>query len=1354
MGGKSTTSTQTVSIPPEVMARYNAVNARAENVAATPFQPYGNQFVAPLSPTQQAGVQATNVAAGQAQPYYGAAAGLTLAGAQDVGALTPGQIGYYQNPYTQAVVDPTVAALRQQQGQQLSQQQADAIKAGAFGGDRAGIQRAVLQGQQGLATAQAIAPLYQQGYGQAVQTAAGQQGVVAQDLARRMQAGQQLGGLGAAAQQAALQGAQAQLQAGGVEQQTQQADLTARYQQFLQERGYPFQVAQFLANIAMGTGALSGSTTTTTQPSGLFSDERLKHDAKRVGYTDDGLPIYTFKYNNDNKTHMGVMAQDVEKKHPDAVGLAPAGDGHLYKTVDYERVGQKERAYGGGLDASSMGGAVIEPGEYARGGYALGGGLLGDTEMRSIMSNMKQPLGMYQQAGLYGSTPYQTPYGTGLGIRGDAVSVPSLVTAGSLKAPPVSALQQATSAYKQVKDLGEMGSELYGYGEKALEKAKSLTKGKAAGGLVGRGHYQMGGDLPYMAGQQGYDPLAEVIKQGQQQHYSLPKPGEPPKPQEPLKDIMQTGMQMYSAGKMGSAALDKGKELIGKITGEGGLAPIAPGSEITAMPVPRPDALGAVTAGAEAPTAAIAEAAPLAETAAAAAPAAETAAAAAAEGTGLLGSLGSGLGAIGSGIGAAATGIGEGLASLLAFLPFSDERLKDNIKPVGKTFDGQNIYRYDFGDGRTQLGLIAQEVLRNHPDAVGSRDGFLTVDYRRATDDAAPYAYGGLIPREHHNGTEGNIVGDSQEQPKYKVQPRELDELSPAERSVVTTIYRPEGGLTPTGEPRYNILQGGKETFDVSGLHPNRIPDTGKSTAAGAGQFIASTWKDVTGGAPMLPGYQNAATLALAKQEYLKRTGRDLIADVEKEGTITPEMKAAFGQRWMAFAPQGGGLGQAEASKAIDKAAGPPQGLAAYLPSKKVDGKEEVDLKRIIVPFLSGIAGMAAAPTRNFGTALAMGLGAGAQSYANLDKQQADIEKVQAEAQRERSQAGLLDEQKIKVLAERMPFEFQMGLGWVLVDRSDPKNPRVVRLYDQRGNAITNPNLTTDQVKQMSTGGTKPPSDEIDLKQFKPQDIPAEAMDSERPIPGQRASVVTVPVDFMHPNQMGLTQQFKGNEALRAKDYDQLVKQRQIGSNATEQINKLNVMRKQLDNLPARTALEPGKYAPLAYDTVRAIKSLANTFGGDIPADIKNAEAAFTYLTKEQTTLGADMQRGLGREPGFILQQLIAANPGPTMTAESMRRLISGLEQTALYERDKQRFMENWWTNTGHLVDAQKTFELLNPRQAYADRAVFYAIPEQDRAALQTYISNPDNKAKAADAMKRFDSVHGIGSSKIVLGMK
>ena len=52
-----------------------------------------------------------------------------------------------------------------------------------------------------------------------------------------------------------------------------------------------------------------------------LSDRRLKTDIRCIGQADNGLPIYLFRYLNDPKgeLHMGFMAQDVIKSHPEAV---------------------------------------------------------------------------------------------------------------------------------------------------------------------------------------------------------------------------------------------------------------------------------------------------------------------------------------------------------------------------------------------------------------------------------------------------------------------------------------------------------------------------------------------------------------------------------------------------------------------------------------------------------------------------------------------------------------------------------------------------------------------------------------------------------------------------------------------------------------------------------------------------------------------------------------------------------------------------------------------------------------------------------------------------------------------------
>ncbi len=72
----------------------------------------------------------------------------------------------------------------------------------------------------------------------------------------------------------------------------------------------------------------------------LMSDIRVKDDIKRVGSTDDGTPIYTYKYKGSPLTQMGVMAQELEENHPEAVTTLPGG----LKAVNYEHVMGEEAA--------------------------------------------------------------------------------------------------------------------------------------------------------------------------------------------------------------------------------------------------------------------------------------------------------------------------------------------------------------------------------------------------------------------------------------------------------------------------------------------------------------------------------------------------------------------------------------------------------------------------------------------------------------------------------------------------------------------------------------------------------------------------------------------------------------------------------------------------------------------------------------------------------------------------------------------------------------------------------------------------------------------------------------------------
>lgn len=67
----------------------------------------------------------------------------------------------------------------------------------------------------------------------------------------------------------------------------------------------------------------------------LRSDRRSKTDISKVGKTDDGQPLYSFKYKGEGPevpVRIGLMAQDVEKRNPDAVKSFGG-----VKHVDYNR---------------------------------------------------------------------------------------------------------------------------------------------------------------------------------------------------------------------------------------------------------------------------------------------------------------------------------------------------------------------------------------------------------------------------------------------------------------------------------------------------------------------------------------------------------------------------------------------------------------------------------------------------------------------------------------------------------------------------------------------------------------------------------------------------------------------------------------------------------------------------------------------------------------------------------------------------------------------------------------------------------------------------------------------------------
>lgn len=71
-----------------------------------------------------------------------------------------------------------------------------------------------------------------------------------------------------------------------------------------------------------------------------FSDERLKEDISKVGETSEGHNLYSYKYKPETGLggglmQLGVMAQEVEKKNPEAVKRDPRSG---FRMVDYSKL--------------------------------------------------------------------------------------------------------------------------------------------------------------------------------------------------------------------------------------------------------------------------------------------------------------------------------------------------------------------------------------------------------------------------------------------------------------------------------------------------------------------------------------------------------------------------------------------------------------------------------------------------------------------------------------------------------------------------------------------------------------------------------------------------------------------------------------------------------------------------------------------------------------------------------------------------------------------------------------------------------------------------------------------------------
>lgn len=404
MGGKGGGSSQqqattsSTAPPAYIQAAYTDILNKAGQTNQLPLTQYGGAQLAGFTPLQNQGFTDVQNAASSGMPYYDAANNMVTGGTGDIWSQTPefnsANISQFMNPYQQNVIDSTMSNIRRNNALQQQDLTGSAIKAGAWGGSGAEDAKNNLARTQADSANTTIAGLQGAGYDNAVNNfnanRTAQLTALSNQNQNKLTGAGILGSLGNASVNNGIAGANAELAAGSTQQQLAQNALNIPYQQFLEQQGYPYTNLQYYANIASALGSGSGGTTTGTATvpgqqsntfgnilglgltaASVFSDERVKENIKQVGKLDNGLPVYQYNYKGSPKTQIGLIAQDVEEKHPGAVGEV---DG--IKTVDYARA---TRADGGRLS-------------YAAGGGIMGGGYIPTTGIQNATLNAPAPM--------------------------------------------------------------------------------------------------------------------------------------------------------------------------------------------------------------------------------------------------------------------------------------------------------------------------------------------------------------------------------------------------------------------------------------------------------------------------------------------------------------------------------------------------------------------------------------------------------------------------------------------------------------------------------------------------------------------------------------------------------------------------------------------------------------------------------------------------------------------------------------------------------------------------------------------------------------------------------------------------
>ena len=401
-------ATQSV-LPDYITGASQAVLGLGALAASQPYTPYRGARVAGFNDDDTASFDLVRNAEGVWEPSFDTATDVARSSAAfapaDVSTRLwdAGALAQYSSPYTNAVVDSSLALYDEGAAKRRNQQQMEIARTGAFGGGRHGVAEAEYDRGTALDRTNLSAGLRDQSFRTALgaftsdeaRRLAANQGNQQAGLAneaRRLEASRALADYGTRRSALSYGDAEARSGIGALRRGQQQQVYDVAHQDYLEQRDWPVrqlnilksalagipapvstvsggyqvgntrsiadqisdQIINEISNTARtttGSSSSTGSQDSTTRQSpnvlGLaggalslaLSDARAKEGIRQVGGLPDGTGLYSFRYRGGGEPMVGVVAQDLLLRPKTAKAVYRDPDGTLM--VDYRALGLK-----------------------------------------------------------------------------------------------------------------------------------------------------------------------------------------------------------------------------------------------------------------------------------------------------------------------------------------------------------------------------------------------------------------------------------------------------------------------------------------------------------------------------------------------------------------------------------------------------------------------------------------------------------------------------------------------------------------------------------------------------------------------------------------------------------------------------------------------------------------------------------------------------------------------------------------------------------------------------------------------------------------------------------------------------